>query len=685
MEDVSNVVARIVDRANLEAVQVSPTLAAFVARTVILENPVDFQLDTKLSDKDVDALVSRAVSKLALKDSPQMETLRMQVDFDSLFMETEDALRRAETDKKSRRSALKANIVNMDHSAGSEYEMINAMYRQVFNFLIACAGADVAKNTAVEREIAAALESVFPKIGLKAFMLMEVEDQKLQLGELASIVMGIRLFNRRIGKGGAGIKDIPDMARASAQKLLQVLREEKEVAQATCQEYSSTLVFAHRCKPGQGPEEAKVERWQDELNNRRQYLSFVSSLEDDAIHALQTLQKLSDQLEDVLMRLQELVGQNSSVSKDQVYPKFDLAAEIWSNLRQEHELIQSRHVVWNSLENFRESFTFTLDAHWLESALQDERINSRDVQYGSSKRSILETAPSLESIKASAPPTPATAQDSASTEGKSAAEDERATAESKTSQVAELLTPESTPEFMNLPLDFQGYCPVTAARRGGLLLPGDPSFGVVRHGETHAVFFSDECAKEFMRDPEGVLQALIAVARRYPELISLLELQRHFPDTFLLSYSRAARNVGSKLSGQSANQKPLMLDAGTETPTHFVERHIDPNYEWNEWALRRKALQLVNLRNARTSSSQTVKSHFRRESETQVYLPKETGTQTGISKATNPPKKLQYVAGLRGLSSTRFTKFASDSSESKSSDEQKEATRCNVVRMTLEY
>jgi hypothetical protein len=32
----------------------------------------------------------------------------------------------------------------------------------------------------------------------------------------------------------------------------------------------------------------------------------------------------------------------------------------------------------------------------------------------------------------------------------------------------------------------------------------------------------------------------------------------------------------------------VKVEVGTQTPTHFVERHVDVNYEWNEWALRRR-------------------------------------------------------------------------------------------------
>lgn len=52
---------------------------------------------------------------------------------------------------------------------------------------------------------------------------------------------------------------------------------------------------------------------------------------------------------------------------------------------------------------------------------------------------------------------------------------------------------------------------------------------------------------------------------------------------------------------KSRSQDPAKLsnkeECGTQTDTHFVESYIDKSYEWNEWILRRKALQLVNVIN----------------------------------------------------------------------------------------
>ena len=76
---------------------------------------------------------------------------------------------------------------------------------------------------------------------------------------------------------------------------------------------------------------------------------------------------------------------------------------------------------------------------------------------------------------------------------------------------------------------------------------------------------------------------------------------------------------------------------------HFVEKHIDYNYKWNTWDLRRKAVQYANLRKAKTTSMQTNSSHFRAAAASQVWLPKEHGTQTGINKGTNPIRDHNYL------------------------------------------
>ncbi len=81
---------------------------------------------------------------------------------------------------------------------------------------------------------------------------------------------------------------------------------------------------------------------------------------------------------------------------------------------------------------------------------------------------------------------------------------------------------------------------------------------------------------------------------------------------------------------------------------------MDYSYEWNEWALRRRALSLANLRQKRTHGTQTGLSHFKRDAESQVWQPKAAMVQTRVNKGQAMPRKLQYVTGLRGAPNTKM-------------------------------
>ena len=56
----------------------------------------------------------------------------------------------------------------------------------------------------------------------------------------------------------------------------------------------------------------------------------------------------------------------------------------------------------------------------------------------------------------------------------------------------------------------------------------------------------------------------------------------------------------------------------------------------------------------KTTSQQTAQSALRRDAETQVYLPAENGTMTGVSTGTSVPVSCNYVAGLRGSPDTQM-------------------------------
>ena len=333
-----------------------------------------------------------------------------------------------------------------------------------------------AVERAVERELAAALESVFPRIGLKSFVLLGAEEKRLQLEELARIVTGIRLFNREQGKGGAGLDHVEDAVATTVSDLREALDAEVAEQHEVCTRYQETLVYCHLRKPEEATAE-NLERWAQELANRRQYCAYLASLAEDAAASARRVAAQRDAFASEMDELQGMVGGRAAVPKEHVYPKFDAVAAAWFALDEELRVVESRVAVLEELHAFRESYAATLGPH---SAV--------------SRQARLEGPP----IQDEAAPSPDKPEDKPEEDPEDFDDlpqgDEGGPVR---------LSVETTPEFMQLPLEYQGFCGWTCAKKGGLLLPGKPGLGVVRYRGAHYVFASAEALRDFFKDPEG--------------------------------------------------------------------------------------------------------------------------------------------------------------------------------------
>jgi len=184
-------------------------------------------------------------------------------------------------------------------------------------------------------------------------------------------------------------------------------------------------------------------------------------------------------------------------------------------------------------------------------------------------------------------------------------------------------------------LEFNGFDIYAMVKRNGIMLPNKADAGSISFNGKMYGFASSAAAAQFSAAPEAFLAAAMETVRARPEIIHLAGLAQAFPTV----------DISPIIEMTSA---PVSCDFGTQTPTHFVEKNMDKDYEWNEWALRRRALSLANLRQKKTHGAQSILSHFRRETETQVWLPKAAATQSASAKGTAMPQKKRYIGGLRG-------------------------------------
>lgn len=235
------------------------------------------------------------------------------VAFDSARVLETEAFARSRADKDASEGVLVGEICAARLRPPDDVEALTNLYRKIFNFLVVRAGIAPGSNRAAEREIAAALESVFPRIGLKAFTGLSGDDKAAQLVELANIVLGIRLFNRHIGKGGVAMSDRPGEAANMAYGLLAQVGKELAAAHTLCEQYSG--VIAHKYRGGA----ARPVRLQEELTNRRQYVALLTQTDEGLKQAAEHIDQLTHMLLQEMEAVQDLVGARTSVPKEQVW------------------------------------------------------------------------------------------------------------------------------------------------------------------------------------------------------------------------------------------------------------------------------------------------------------------------------------------------------------------------------
>lgn len=229
MDALERVVSRVVARCDKRGVVCSEPLAAFVARTTVFDYEHKFMLGREMTQESLEELIDLTTDRVCDPDSPSLETVKMQVRFDKVYTEGRALYAECKRTKDEQLAELQRQIVAIKASSGTGFENFTALYRKIFAYLmlnsrpaykeIENGEGKTGADRSAERECAAALESVFPRVALKSFMTMRSEDKRKQLAELTNIVLGIRLFNREIGKGGADLDVVPLIAAQEGKTL----------------------------------------------------------------------------------------------------------------------------------------------------------------------------------------------------------------------------------------------------------------------------------------------------------------------------------------------------------------------------------------------------------------------------------------------------------------------------------
>ena len=120
---------------------------------------------------------------------------------------------------------------------------------------------------------------MLPRAGLRPFVSLTTPEKVAQLCELSNIVIGIRLFNRDIGKGGVGLESFTEIINHPARNLLNDLNGEVSEIMEQSDRYTMYFnVINELQNPGTLME---IEYFKDELTYKRQFLIYILELKSD--------------------------------------------------------------------------------------------------------------------------------------------------------------------------------------------------------------------------------------------------------------------------------------------------------------------------------------------------------------------------------------------------------------------
>ncbi|XP_069462479.1 cilia- and flagella-associated protein 206 [Ambystoma mexicanum] len=592
---IKNIIREIAHECATKGQTVSETLVAFMVKAVVLDPRNGFNVDRTLTKTDVQKLIKLCVDRLLDTKSPSLDTIKMQVYFDMNYTDRGEFLDEHHRVLESRLAPVCREITDCRARSAEELE---SLYRKIVSYVLLRSGLGSPTDIKVVREATAALQSVFPQTELGTFLSLVKKDKERQLKELTMIVTGIRLFNKDCGKGGEGIDELPTILKEAVPATTKHIDAELQSSQEKIYQYTALL---ERMEANKGKStEFAVPLLKEALYNLRQHEAFLHVILSDVQKCAEQVDTLEKQLGAQLEQLKCIVRSKTAVPTAQVYPHFIAGSNIWNSFQDEIVLLSVLSNMTANLQPFLGIHEELFPAQVLQPLLDGITVKSdeeRKMENSGKRISVSDF------------------------------------------RVQEWFFPENTPGFERLPIQYHGFCGYALAAADGLLLPGNPEIGILKHNEKYYIFSSKDSAYEFAQNPEKYISLIGEKAKQCAELIQLLELHQQFASVTPYSQTKSGERFFKPIS---------KCDSGTQTDTHFMETNIVRSYEWNEWELRRKALKLANLRQKVTHSMQTNASHMRRENATQVYLPKQVATQTKRDNSSNVPKPQIYLAGLRG-------------------------------------
>ena len=217
---------------------------------------------------------------------------------------------------------------------------------------------------------------------------------------------------------------------------------------------------------------------------------------------------------------------------------------------------------------------------------------------------------------------------------------------------------ETTPEFMQLPLEYQGFCGWTCAKKGAAAAgqAGWASCGTAarrpRVGRARGAILQGPggrvrgCGRG---GDEATRVGPICCACRTSTRGPASRRSSPPPKT---RRRRAAESRGQRTAQGGAAAAllapPVMKDAACETPLHFVEKNMDPSYEFNEWRCGGEPCGSPRLKSRQRRPARLTRPPTAATTRPRSSCRRSPRRRRAKNRGRSRRLRIQYLQGIRG-------------------------------------
>ncbi|KAK9501558.1 hypothetical protein O3M35_012261 [Rhynocoris fuscipes] len=491
---------------------------------------------------------------------------------------------------------FKVNNVEIDHPI---------LYRKIIMLVGLLCGLGNPHRPKEYEELEAGINSVMNIQELSAFVTIPEDKKREQILKLSQIIVGIRLYNWKKGKGGPDIVDLPQLVGNSIEatqirfnRFIEQYESKVNKLTDSLKNYylwnpdiPQLMEFNNKLKQPYSNDK-DIDKAKTVLLLFHQIVHFLRELTSNVSKMDSDLKNTTIDMENCLERIQKSIDIRSLIPVHIIYPQF-------------YEL----SLYWNRFQNMITILTYyNRLVKKMDNIVKEIHEYLGEVILDVLNKPLPETPDSRESVQVIDP---------------------------NTVYACDVLYPDEY-ECLIVPLEYNGFCPVYCCECNGLLYKADRFSGILKYKDKFYGFKDSNAASLFGADPEWYVTKVLDFCRRNMIYIDVLNMRS------------TIMKISLGLILLKLDDIPeINYNVGTQTELHpYVG--IDKTYKCSIWQWKYDLGHYADMLYYRTHSTQTYNSIFRYSIWTQTFHKRDVGVQTMPDNYTQVPFISYFQYGTRG-------------------------------------